>query len=165
MKKDYIRKVVIGRAELLHFMEFSIADVPAKVDTGAYRSSVHADNIALNADGTELTFRLLGQHPLFKEVAETVTTKNFERVWVTNSFGHREERFEVKLKVKIGPKVFWGKFTLANRAKMLYPILLGRTLLNKRFIVDPSLQGVNRLELKKQYGIVLPVDEEEEYKK
>jgi hypothetical protein len=158
--KSYYRKVVIGRAEIVHFLEFEVADVPAKVDTGAYRSAVHADNIELQEDGT-LSFRLLGGHPIYKGVAQTVTTPNFKKVWITNSFGTREERYEVKLKIKLGPKIFWANFSLADRSKMLYPILLGRTLMNGRFIVDPSQRAVNRLELKKEYGIVLPADEED----
>jgi hypothetical protein len=161
MSRIDFHKVVIGRAELLHFQELQIADVPAKVDTGAYRSAVHASDITLSDDGTSLTFTLLGNHPVCGTLATPVTTDNFKTVSISNSFGHREERYEVKLKVKLGPKVFWATFSLADRSMKIYPILLGRKLLNERFLVDTSKSSLNRIELKKQYGISFPVDEEE----
>lgn len=159
--KKYIRKVVIGRTEIVHFLEFEIADVPAKVDTGAYRSSVHANNITVNKDGT-LSFDLLGNHPVFKQVARRITTKNFSTSRVKNSSGSAEERYQVKLKVKVGSKIFWADFTLADRSLMLYPILLGRTLLNGRFVVDSSQTAVDRMALKKQHGIEIPDDQEDD---
>ena len=64
MARTDFHKTIIGRAEALHFVDLAIADVPAKVDTGAYRSAVHADKIRLSDDGKTLHFRLLGGHPL-----------------------------------------------------------------------------------------------------
>lgn len=159
-RTDY-HKVIVGRAELLHFVEYDMPDVPAKVDTGAYRSAVHADRIKLSDDGKTLSFRLLGGHPVCGSLAQILTTDHFRKVWIDNSFGQREERYEVKLKVRLGPKVFWANFSLANRAKKIYPILLGRKLLNNRFLVDTARSQLNRIQLKRQYGITFPLDEEE----
>jgi hypothetical protein len=39
-------------------------------------------------------------------------------------------------------------FTLADRKSKIFPVLVGRTLLNKRFIVDTSITNVKRLDLK-----------------
>jgi len=160
MARTDFHKVIVGRAELLHFMEQQIADIPAKVDTGAYRSAVHASDISLSKDGTDLSFTLLGGHPVCGSLATSVTTKDFKSVWIANSFGHREERYEVKLKVKLGPKIFWATFSLADRSKKIYPILIGRKMLNNRFLVDTAETSINRIELKKQYGIDFPNDEE-----
>ena len=161
MARTDFRKVVVGRAELLHFMDYEIADIPAKVDTGAYRSSVHADRIKLSDDGKKLSFRLLGKHPVCGNLATVIETSHFDEVWISNSFGHREKRYEVKLRVKLGPKVFWATFSLANRSKKIYPILLGRKMLNNRFLVDTHISALNRVELKKKYNIDFPKDEEE----
>lgn len=161
MARTDFHKVVIGRSELVHFMDLSMADVPAKTDTGAYRSAVHADQIRLSEDGKTLHFRLLGNHPVCGALAQPVATNDFQRVWIANSFGHREERFEVKLRVKLGPKVFKAAFSLADRSKKIYPILLGRKMINNRFLVDTFYSQVNRVELKRQYGIEFPLDEEE----
>ena len=161
MARTDFHKVVVGRAELLHFMQYDMADIPAKVDTGAYRSAVHATRILLSKDGKLLSFVLLGDHPVCGDLAREVTTDNFKTVWIANSFGHREKRYEVKFRVKLGPKIFIATFSLADRSKKIYPILLGRKLLNNRFLVDTSQTSVNRVELKKQYGIEFPKDEEE----
>lgn len=161
MARSDFHKVVIGRAEYLHFVDFEVADLPAKVDTGAYRSAVHADNIKLDEATNTLTFRLFGSHPVCGHAAKTITTKEFNLVAVANSFGHRELRYEVKLRVKLGPKKFWATFSLADRSKKIYPILIGRKLLNNRFVVDPQLTTLNRIELKAKYGIEFPKDEEE----
>lgn len=158
-KHDF-HKVIIGRSETLSFVDTEAMNVPAKTDTGAYRSAVHANNIVVGDDGL-LRFDLLGGHPVCGAMMHRVTADEFTKVWVANSSGHREERYEVKLKVKLGPKVFHARFTLADRSKKIYPILLGRKLLNHRFLVDSSETSLDRVTLKKRYGIDFPNDEEE----
>ena len=158
-KHDF-HKVIIGRSEVLSFIGTPAEKVPAKTDTGAFRSAVHATNIALNNDGT-LGFDLLGGHPVCGAMAQRMIAEEFTTVWVANSFGHREERYEVKLKVKLGPKVFHARFTLADLSKKIYPILLGRKLLNHRFLVDSSETSLDRVTLKQRYNIDFPNDEEE----
>jgi hypothetical protein len=158
-KHDF-HKVIIGRSEMLTFVDTQAISVPAKTDTGAFRSAVHASNINLDENGV-LGFDLLGGHPVCGAMIHSIATKEFTKVWVANSSGHGEERFEVKLKIKLGPKVFHSRFTLADRSKKIYPILLGRKLLNHRFLVDSSETSLDRIALKKQYGIDFPKDEEE----
>lgn len=159
-RRDF-HKVIIGRSESLHFMDYALADIPAKVDSGAYRSAIHADNIHLSEDGKILHFRLLGDHPVCGALSTEISTTQFAEVTIANSFGHRENRYEVKLKVKLGPKIFFATFSLADRSKKIYPILLGRKLLNNRFLIDTAEAQINRVELKQKYGIVFPDDEEE----
>jgi hypothetical protein len=159
-RRDF-HKVVIGRSEILGFTDLDIRDVPAKTDTGAYRSAVHAKNIVYDEASQTLSFELLGGHPVCGALGTTVTTKEFNIVTIENSFGDSEKRYEVKLKVKLGPKLFVARFTLADRSKKIYPILLGRKLLNGRFLVDTEESSLNRIELKQRYDIEFPKDEEE----
>lgn len=158
-KRDDFHKLIIGRSERVNFVDEHIHGVPAKVDTGAYRSAVHAVNIQ-ESDGV-VSFTLFGDHPVCGNMATRVSTDNFSKVWVANSFGHREERYDIKFKVKLGPKIFVAKFTLADRSKKIYPILLGRTMLNRRFLIDTNESAVDRVQLKEEYGIEFPNDEEE----
>jgi len=164
MARTNFHKVVVGRAVMLTFTDPSIEDVPAKVDTGAYRSAVHADQIQVSPDGKTLSFRLLGGHPLYDSAAAVVTTDTFKKVTIENSFSQREQRYEVRLRVKLGPKVFVAGFTLADRGKKTYPILLGRKLLNGRFLVDTAETSVDRLELKRRFGLKESLFDEEEGK-
>lgn len=162
MSRTDFHKVIIGRAELLGFIfDDEKVTVPAKVDTGAYRSAVHADNVRLSDDGKTLHFTLFGNHPVCGPLARDLSTDTFKQVTVENSFGHREERYEVRLRVSLGAKTFNSAFTLANRSKKIYPILMGRKLLNNRFLVDTAQSSIDRVELKREYGIAFPNDEED----
>lgn len=160
-KKQYY-KILIGRAEFVSFPELFIDFVPAKVDTGAYRSAVHASNIKLTTKSGKsvLSFDLLGGHPC-SSYSRHIETKNFEETVIENSFGVSEERFTVMLKIKIGPRTVTTDFTLADRSMKPYPILLGRTLTSNRFIVDTAVSGVDRALLKKKMNIDLPLDLED----
>jgi hypothetical protein len=159
-RKDF-HKIIIGRSESLTFVDFAINDVPAKTDTGAYCSAVHASNISLDESSGVLSFILLGNHPICGTMSTPVQTKDFKKVSIESSFGHVQERYEIKLRVKLGPKVFIARFTLADRSKRIYPILLGRKLLNNRFLVDSAESAVDRVTLRKQYNVEFPNDEEE----
>jgi hypothetical protein len=94
-------------------------------------------------------------------MSKVVQVDEYRKVTIANSFGHEEERYEVKLKVKLGSKVFKARFTLADRSKKIYPILLGREMLSHRFLIDPSKTGLDRNSLKARCGIDFPLDEEE----
>ncbi len=160
-KRSDFHKVIIGRAEELSLVDLDVKNIPAKTDTGAYRSAIHASNIHLNSATNTLTFELFGGHPMFGGISVKVSTDKFKKVEIANSFGHKEHRYEVKLRTKLGPKVFLASYTLADRSKKIYPILIGRKMLNGRFLVDTFETSVDRVELKKQYGVSFPKDEEE----
>lgn len=153
-------QIIIGRSEKLSFPEF-VLNIPAKIDTGAYRSSIHAKSIKLiKKDGKDaLKVELLG-HPTAPVVYEKEFT-DFETVSVTNSFGAEETRYEIKLKTKLGPKIFMTSFTLADRSNNLFPILVGRKLLKGRYVVDVTSTSVDRVKLKQEYGIKSAIDEED----
>ncbi len=153
-------QVIIGRSEKLSFPAF-VLNVPAKIDTGAYRSSIHCSSIKLTkrAETPLLKVVFLG-HPTSPVEYEQEFTE-FETVSVTNSFGHEETRYEVKLRTKLGSKVFTTSFTLADRSNNLFPILVGRKLLKNRYVVDVARTGVDRMKLKQEFGIRAPIDEED----
>jgi hypothetical protein len=160
MKKRNNYKVIIGRDLPLDLPQLGIEGIASRVDSGAYRSAIHARHI-VEKDG-ELHYELLGGHPVYGKMAVKCTTKKYSTVQVENSFGHKQNRYQVELRVKVGPKIFTAPFSLADRGKKKYPVLLGRILLNDRFIVDTSVSNISRAELKK-LGIEMPADEEQEY--
>ena len=125
-------KIMIGRVERVFFPDSDIVGVPAKIDTGAFRSSIWATNVYEKDD--TLYFTLLGpESPWY--TGKELSLKDYELVSVTNSFGHSEDRYSVYLKVKMGPK---SNFTLSDRSMKIYPVLIGRRLLRNRYIVDVS---------------------------
>jgi hypothetical protein len=158
MVKKY--PIIIGRAELVDLVDLALK-VPAKIDTGAFRSSIHAVDIKILERGGKswLTCDLLG-HPC-SPVRRSFETDEFSSLPIKNSTGHVEVRYEVRLKLKIGPKIFNTSFSLSDRVNNIYPILIGRQALNERFLVDVSRTSVNRMELKHLKGVMTPEDEED----
>lgn len=126
-------RVVVGRVERVDFPQFDIAGVPAKIDTGAYRSSVWASDVS-EADGV-LTFTLLAPGSEWYS-GKSYSTTRYEKVEVENSFGHKQERYSVYIKIKMGPKLVSTNFTLSDRSMKTYPVLIGRKLLKGRYVVD-----------------------------
>jgi hypothetical protein len=129
---------IIGRVEKLAIINGGIIDLPAKIDTGAYSSAVWATEIV--EDKGELSFILLGPKSPFY-TGEVIKTKNYDIAIVQNSFGQKENRYGVTLNVELAGRKIRSRFTLANRALKSYPALIGRRMLNKRFIVDVSKGG------------------------
>lgn len=128
-------KLVIGRAERVDFPDAGVFSVYAKVDTGAYRSSVWASDI--REENGVLKFKLLGPASPQYSGQECETTE-FETVEIENSFGQKEQRYGVYLRIKVGPKTTRTSFTLADRSVKTYPVLIGRRLLRGRYLVDVS---------------------------
>ena len=128
-------KSIIGRAEKVDFPDSAVFSVPAKIDTGAFRSSVWATDIREH-DGV-LTYKLLGPESEFYSGKECAATE-FEIVEVENSFGQTEDRYSVFIKIKLGPKTIMSNVTLSDRSKKTYPVLIGRRLLKGRYLVDVS---------------------------
>lgn len=128
-------KAIVGRAERMNFPDADIVGVPSKIDTGAFRSSVWASDI--REENGVLKFKLLGPESEYYSGKDCETTK-YEVVEVENSFGHKEDRYSVYLRVRLGPKTVRSNFTLADRSKKTYPVLVGRKLLRGRYIVDVS---------------------------
>ncbi|MCA9347884.1 ATP-dependent zinc protease [Candidatus Saccharibacteria bacterium] len=155
-------KKMIGRATYLTLPQLELSMVPAKIDTGAYRSAIHASNIEIvNLDGRKvLRCNILGGHRSSEGGVE-FETDQFKSVVIANSFGHKESRYEVLLRCVLAGVSFTTGFTLANRLEKIYPALIGRKATNGRFIVDTSLTDINRIELKNAYNINLSYDEED----
>ena len=132
----------IGTKELVSLPDFGITDVLAKIDTGADSSAIWASNIT-ERDG-ELSFTLFGPgSPNY--TAEEIKTHKYSLVTVKNSFGQKEARFKVSLKIRIAERNIKVRITLANRANNRFPILIGRRTLKGKFLVDVS--KVNSLTL------------------
>lgn len=126
---------IIGRAEKALFPEITNKRVPVKVDTGADACSIWATATELEGDRLHVIF--FGEGSEWYSGEEHIfSKKDYTMTRVANSFGHREIRYKVKLKITLKGKTIRGSFTLSNRSNKLYPVLIGRTLLRKKFLVD-----------------------------
>jgi hypothetical protein len=130
-------KKMIGRREWASLPDLGLKQVIVKIDTGAYSSSIHASYIQ-EQDGILDVIFLDEKHPEFHN--NILSFKAFRKKNVRSSNGHVQERYFIKTKIVIGNEEFKTEFSLTKRNGLRYPILIGRRLLNKRFIIDTSLK-------------------------
>lgn len=135
-----MKKPIIGSIEHVQISIHGDDFVLAKVDTGADSSSIWATNIS--QDDGRLSYTFFGPGSTYFTGA-VHKTRRYKVTTVKNSFGHSEVRYKVNLKIKIGNLLVKGWFTLADRSRNHYPILLGKSLLKDQFLVDVSQSHVH----------------------
>lgn len=135
-----MEKQVIGRVDKADFPSLNLEDIAIKIDTGAYTSSIHCENIVEKEDALHCTF-LDEEHPMYN--GKEFVFKNYDIVFVRSSNGIIQKRFQVQSTIKIFDKVFKISLSLSARQEMRYPVLIGRKFLTKKFIVDTELIDVS----------------------
>lgn len=125
----------IGTIETISLPDYKLDNVLAKIDTGADSSAIWASNV--NEKEGELCYTLFGpSSPLYS--GEEIKTRKYSLVTVKNSFGQKEVRYKVSMRLKMADKVIKARITLANRTNNRFPILIGRRTLSGKFLVDVS---------------------------
>ncbi|MBX9850166.1 MAG: RimK/LysX family protein [Cytophagaceae bacterium] len=130
-----LKKIIIGRRDRIDLPDLGITNIKAKIDTGAFTSSLHSSEVKLiKGKPDKLSFTLVGHEEENKEYV----TEDFSERNIKNSFGQVERRFVIKTTVQIFNKVILTEFSLSDRSLMKYPVLLGRKFLRDHFSVDVS---------------------------
>lgn len=127
-------KLLIGGKEFISIPELNIKRVLARIDTGARTSSIHCAKVWIERFDNK---PVLCVH-LLKKTTRVTRFNDFKIKTVKSSNGLAEKRYAIRLKIKLGNKIYKTEFTLAKRDKMNYPVLLGRKFLKNRFWVDVS---------------------------
>lgn len=131
---------ILGRSDRVDLPGLGLEDIQAKIDTGAYTSSLHCLRAEVIND--QLEFVLLDEeHPEFTGIKYTF--KKFEQREIKNSFGEAELRFVIKTKVKIFDHIIKAEFSLSNRGNLKFPVLLGRKILRHRFLIDVTKKDLS----------------------
>ncbi len=133
-------KIIVGWREWVALPGLGIARIKAKIDTGARTSALHAFEVDSyqSASGPRVRFLM---HPLqndLNEVVECDAAVIDERL-VTDSGGHRERRLVIETLLQIGDQSWPIEMTLTNRDTMQFRMLLGRTAMRRRLLVNPSV--------------------------
>jgi hypothetical protein len=140
---------ILGRSDRVDLPVLGLENIHAKIDTGAYTSSLHCLRSEI-VDG-KLEFVLLDEeHPEFTGMK--FTFKKFEQREIKNSFGEAELRFVIKTKIKIYDRVIRTEFSLSNRGNLKFPVLLGRKILRHRFLIDVTKKDLSYLSKSSDQG-------------
>lgn len=141
--------IIIGRAEKAELPRLTTKKVPVKIDTGADACSIWAQAVELENKQLEVVFFGKGS-TLYDGKTHIFQEKEYTMTRVANSFGHREIRYKVKLGIKLKGRLIRGSFTLSNRKDKLYPVLIGRSLLRNKFLVDVAKGAPLKVEEKQR---------------
>ena len=136
-------KTLVGRSEIVSFPLLGIEAINAKIDTGAYSTAIHAPKIWVenSESGEVLYFQLLDKN--FEQGHRICKTTSFYQKKVRSSNGRLEKRYIIKTPIIIGGKKRVTHLSLTNRGKMRFPVLVGRRVLRKGFIVDVSEKNLH----------------------
>jgi len=135
MKTQIMEKICLGWREWLALPDLHIAQIKAKIDTGARTSALHAYFVEpFEAAGVKMV--RFGVHPLQKRLERELIcqcpVKDYREV--SDSGGHREMRYVIETKVQLGNLSWPVEMTLTNRDSMKFRMLLGRTALKGKII-------------------------------
>lgn len=126
-------KKTIGRSDIADFPLLKLFDIDVKIDTGAYTSSIHCKNVKVEDNYLKCQF-LDKKHPDYN--GQEYIFDEYDVKVVKSSNGIAEPRYRIKTKIVMFGKSYDIFLTLSDREEMRFPVLLGRTFLSRRFVVD-----------------------------
>ena len=131
--------IILGWRERVALPQLGIRVLKAKLDTGARSSSLHVDTLEdFQRDGqTWLRFSMhVGRKQPIRVSCEAIAQ---DRRWVTDTGGHRTERWFIRTQVQLAGRCLDIDVNLTDRRHMLFPLLLGRCALSGYFAINPAL--------------------------
>ena len=133
--------IIIGWREWVSLPELGIPRLKTKVDTGARTSSLHAccvEVVEETPHRKQVRFIIHPQPKRFPEKSIKCIADLIDIREITDSGGHKESRCVIQTSVVLGTQYWPIEITLTSRDTMRFRMLLGRTALEQRFLVDPS---------------------------
>lgn len=154
-RRDRQERRVIGWREWVGLPALGIERIKAKVDTGARSSSLHAFDVEyFERDGKPwVRFKV---HPMQRDARTTVIAEAeiAGKRKVRSSSGHETLRPVIRTTVDVDGRPWPVEITLARRDTMGFRMLLGRSAVRGRFVVDPgrSFLGARNISVKQRTG-------------
>lgn len=131
------RQLVVGWREWVSLPSLMAEPLRAKIDTGARTSALHAQNLSIDrhAGRTVATFTIpAGPNRHERRINADV----IEERAVRSSNGVEELRPVIITDLLLGRSVWPIEVTLTDRELMGFPMLVGRSALRNRCLIDPN---------------------------
>lgn len=110
----------------------------AKIDTGADSSALHCDDIFIDQNDN-VHFKLLDEvHPAYNNKKFVFPLYKIKKVKSSN--GKLQKRPSIRTDIVLMGKKYKATISLTDRSDMKYPMLIGRKFLEKRYLVDVSIE-------------------------
>jgi hypothetical protein len=140
-------KTVIGWSEVVSLPTWGIRRLKAKIDTGARSSALHVENLVF-LPGEVVEFDVVLNLSGTSKHRVTAPITRWARVLSSNGTGER--RPFVKTKMKLGGVVIPVEMSLVSRGEMRFRMLVGRTALASKFLVDSGKRAPSKPKTKKK---------------
>lgn len=129
---------MIGWRETVSLPNLGLEQFPAKIDTGARTTAIHASDIKLYEINGEPWVEFTPDHAGLRNVDQCALPVHHKRE-ITNTSGVPEERIVAITTLQIGTRKERIEISLSDRTDMKYPMIVGRTALRQlRLTVDPA---------------------------
>jgi hypothetical protein len=139
-----MEKQIIGRKDKVDLPDFGLENVSVKVDSGAYSCSIHCEFIKEVEENLQKILKVVFlDETLPKYSGEIHEFLVYSKKNVKSSTGEKQERYFIKAKMLLFGKEIVTDFSLTQRTGLKNPILIGRKVLNKNFLIDTSLVNVS----------------------
>lgn len=136
-------KMILGAVEYVDLPGLHLFNVEVRVDTGAKNSSLHVENIEYEDRGGDIWVSFDLPKDVFPDrKASRRSAKLLDKRIVKTNNEARETRCLIEASICIGNSHWMIPVTLTDRSNMRFPMLLGRTAMAGRAIVDPELEYV-----------------------
>ena len=130
---------MIGWREWAGLPDLGISAIRAKIDTGARSSSLHATRMTTFERDGQIWVRFCFRPRVERSVpgcwceAPSLGTRS-----IRSSTGELQRRHLIVTDLTLGKETWKIEISLADRQEMGFEMLVGRTAIRRRFLVDPG---------------------------
>ncbi|MEH6453099.1 MAG: ATP-dependent zinc protease, partial [Psychromonas sp.] len=141
-KNKFDNKSILGQTEWI-YVSAAKSNFKARIDSGATTSSINASDIErFERDGKKwVRFNLAHSDSEQKDMIEARIVR-VAKITQSSTPDEEVERLVIKLHVRIGDVAQSTEFTLADRVRMEYPVLIGRSFMQDIVLVDVSQEYI-----------------------